>query len=329
MARPLRVTARWFQRGLQGSASRRSALCSSGLGHDAALPTYVVGEDSGSLIRKLEQGGGVAIMKGLPPVPFPEWLREYNRFRDHPELANKKLVRFSQNEEQLARTLGTGLPQQTAEVPADGGDAAEIEQRSIFDVKHDVLQDTTPEYAFFRAQYEELGSILMPMVREELAASAPDSELSQSSLSQSILRHNFYPPQVGSCGAHTDYGLLTVIHVSAAGLQIQRGGSWCSLPHVEGYVAVAGDMMERLTAGAVPAAVHRVVLPEDPDRRAPASGTPSRQSGLFFVQPSQDDIIQPSKVVTQRFAAFGKTSGSYEPLRYGDWHEAKKRRAFQ
>ena len=129
--------------------------------------------------------------------------------------------------------------------------------------------------------------ILLPLLREELRAAAPDSQLAQSTMTTSILHHNLYPSG-GSGGQHTDYGLLAAISANAAGLEVWHGGSWqvVSWDSYFGtdYVAVAGDMMERLTSGAVPATPHRVSLPGS--GAAAGNFQPVRQSGAFFVQPS-------------------------------------------
>jgi isopenicillin N synthase-like dioxygenase len=73
-----------------------------------------------------------------------------------------------------------------------------------------------------------------------------------------------YPPshsEEQGVGAHTDYGLLTILHQDeVGGLQIQYGGRWLDVPPVRGsFVCNVGDMLERLTAGRYTSALHRVV----------------------------------------------------------------------
>ena len=78
-----------------------------------------------------------------------------------------------------------------------------------------------------------------------------------------------YPPQPATalhgqigCGAHTDWGALTVLAQSeAGGLQVQRAdGGWMDIPPLEGgFVINTGDMMPRWTNDRWKSTVHRVV----------------------------------------------------------------------
>ena len=82
-------------------------------------------------------------------------------------------------------------------------------------------------------------------------------------MTASILRRNLYPSS-GSCGEHADYGLMTAIQTNAGGLQVWRRGAWRTVQwrrRGSSYIAIAGDMMDGLTSGAAPAALHRALLP--------------------------------------------------------------------
>jgi isopenicillin N synthase-like dioxygenase len=78
-----------------------------------------------------------------------------------------------------------------------------------------------------------------------------------------------YPPQPASaaqgqigCGAHTDWGALTLLaQDDAGGLQVQaRDGSWLNVPPVPGALVVnIGDLMQRWTNDRWPSTMHRVV----------------------------------------------------------------------
>jgi isopenicillin N synthase-like dioxygenase len=78
-----------------------------------------------------------------------------------------------------------------------------------------------------------------------------------------------YPPQPAplldgqlGCGAHTDWGALTLLaQDDAGGLQVQaRGGGWIDVPPVDGaFVVNIGDLMQRWTNDRWPSTLHRVV----------------------------------------------------------------------
>jgi isopenicillin N synthase-like dioxygenase len=74
-----------------------------------------------------------------------------------------------------------------------------------------------------------------------------------------------YPPAQSSAaegvGAHTDYGLLTILSQDdVGGLQIRYRDGWIDAPPVPGaFVCNIGDMLERLTSGRYTSALHRVV----------------------------------------------------------------------
>ena len=81
-------------------------------------------------------------------------------------------------------------------------------------------------------------------------------------------------------GAHTDYGLLTILSQDdIGGLQIRYEDRWIDVPPVRGsFVCNIGDMLERLTSGRYTSALHRVV------NRTPHS----RLSMPFFFDPRFD-----------------------------------------
>ncbi len=100
-----------------------------------------------------------------------------------------------------------------------------------------------------------------------------------------------YPPQDGSvtartlgCGAHTDYGCLTILAQDAnGGLQVQNAaGDWVAAPPVPGaFVINLGDQMARWTNGVFAATPHRVIN---------LSGR-ERYSIPFFFEPNFHAVI--------------------------------------
>jgi isopenicillin N synthase-like dioxygenase len=69
------------------------------------------------------------------------------------------------------------------------------------------------------------------------------------------------PGQIG-CGAHTDWGALTLLaQDDAGGLQVQTpGGAWLDIKPTPGALVVnAGDMMQRWTNDRWPSTLHRVI----------------------------------------------------------------------
>ena len=86
-------------------------------------------------------------------------------------------------------------------------------------------------------------------------------------------------------GAHTDYGLLTLLKQdSIGGLQVRNGERWIDVPDVaNSFVCNVGDMLERLTQGRYLSALHRVRNDSDRDRLSMA---------LFF-DPGFDALLVP------------------------------------
>ena len=76
--------------------------------------------------------------------------------------------------------------------------AAAVERRTIFDVKSPVLQDDREAFSFFRDQYRCFADIILPLVKAELFAVMPRSDMTGG-----ILRQNRYPGG-GNCGEYTD-----------------------------------------------------------------------------------------------------------------------------
>jgi len=114
----------------------------------------------------------------------------------------------------------------------------------------------------------------------------------------SILRLLHYPPvspdaQGVRAGAHEDINVITcLLGADEGGLQLQRrDGTWIDIaPPVGALVVNVGDMLQRLTAGALPSTTHRVVNPPPERRRHP------RYSYPFFLHFAPDFLIDPAAI---------------------------------
>lgn len=123
-----------------------------------------------------------------------------------------------------------------------------------------------------------------------------DYFISRTRKPMATLRLLHYPPQdvkddqahdlkIG-CGAHTDYGLCTILNQDAVGgLQVQNSQhEWIDVPYVKNsFVINIGDMMSRWTGGQYASTVHRVVYRSHSDR----------YSIPFFLNPDVGTIIEP------------------------------------
>ena len=80
-----------------------------------------------------------------------------------------------------------------------------------------------------------------------------------------------------SCGAHTDYGWLTLILADEPGLQVWTGADWAEVPpQPNAFLVNAGDMLDLFSRGRMRATPHRVMSVRD------------RVSVPFFLHPNFD-----------------------------------------
>ena len=104
-----------------------------------------------------------------------------------------------------------------------------------------------------------------------------------------LFRIFHYPPlrdeREWSVGAHTDYGLVTLLRQDdTGGLEIEVDGSWLAAPPVpDSFVVNLGDMLERMTGGRYRSTPHRVRNASDRDR----------MSFPLFLDPGWDVDVRP------------------------------------
>jgi isopenicillin N synthase-like dioxygenase len=135
-------------------------------------------------------------------------------------------------------------------------------------------------------------------------------------------RINYYPRQDNPpaeghlrAGAHTDYGMLTILSgESAPGLQVlTRSGNWVDVPTDKyRFVCNIGDLLMRWTNDRWVSNSHRVLNP--PREMAQAS---SRMSIAFFHHPNYDAKIECIP------GCAGDAPPRYEPVLSGDFRDYK------
>ncbi len=182
--------------------------------------------------------------------------------------------------------------------------------------------------AAWRAYYlvmQDLSVRIMRLLADALGV-APRFLSGMTAEPTDFLRVINYPPQLTPAapgqlraGAHTDFGLLTILAADdvPGGLEVCcRDGSWRSVPHVPGTFTInIGDLMSYWTYGAWVSAVHRVA---NPDRKV--AGTARRQSVVFFHNPNLDTVVDP----LASFRPAGLPASA--PVRAGDWLRSKTAR---
>jgi isopenicillin N synthase-like dioxygenase len=87
-------------------------------------------------------------------------------------------------------------------------------------------------------------------------------------------------------GAHTDYGLITLLwQDDVGGLEVQRDSGWLSVPPLPGtFVINVGDLLARWSNDRFASTNHRVV----------SNGDNDRYSMAVFLDPSFDTVVDPS-----------------------------------
>ena len=230
------------------------------------------------------------------------------------------LMHFAFGEEALAATLG---------------DAAIPDLKEALDYGPGFFGDPWPpdppdlELAW-RAYYEAMSG-LAAILRSIFAAALglePDYFEDRFRGHLSSLRVVDYPepsapPAPGQlrAGAHSDYGVLTILRTEVApgGLQVRtRDGRWSDVPHIPGaFVVNIGDAMMRWTNDRWISTQHRVANP------SPVAGRSTRrQSIAYFHNLPRDTVIE----CLPPFREAG-VAPKYPPITYGDYAKLRYRQA--
>ncbi|KAJ8770782.1 hypothetical protein K2173_021429 [Erythroxylum novogranatense] len=102
------------------------------------------------------------------------------------------------------------------------------------------------------------------------------------------------------CGAHTDYGLLTLVNQDAdiTALQVRNlSGEWISAPPIPGtFVCNIGDMLKIFSNGLYDSTLHRVI-----------NNSPKyRVCVAYFYETNYDAAVEPLDICKQKTGGIGK-----------------------
>ena len=205
----------------------------------------------------------------------------------------------------LARTLGQETPPDLREqffvgpLTSRAGPAAGTPGAAVF-YSENIWPDHPPAYReVFTEFYQKMEALAARLMRVFANALA----LPEAFFDDKIDNHfntcpsNHYPVVDGDplpgqirCGAHTDFGSLTILAFNDApgGLQVlMPNGSWLDMSAEPGQLVVnLGDMMQRWTNDRWKSTVHRVVNPPVELR-----GKSRRQTIGYFLHPNYDAKI--------------------------------------
>eukprot|EP00250_Pteridium_aquilinum_P004809 c15008_g1_i1 orf=110-1114(+) len=124
-------------------------------------------------------------------------------------------------------------------------------------------------------------------------------------------------PEELSCGAHTDYGLVTLVNQDAepCALQVKNQlGDWIWAPPIPGtFVVNIGDMLKIFTNGLYQPTLHRVIN----------NNAQYRVSVPFFLEPNFDAVVEPFEFCRHGTQTVIDSCTGTKPVIYGE-HLVKK-----
>ncbi|MGH8236807.1 MAG: isopenicillin N synthase family dioxygenase [Steroidobacteraceae bacterium] len=142
----------------------------------------------------------------------------------------------------------------------------------------------------YMSALESVGQQLLSLMAEGLHLQADYFQRHFTADPTVLFRIFRYPPDEAAragwgVGAHTDYGLLTLLGQDAVGgLQVLNRDRWLDVPPLAGsLVCNVGDMLERLTNGRYLSALHR----------AKNLSARERLSLVLFLDPAFDAKLEP------------------------------------
>jgi isopenicillin N synthase-like dioxygenase len=192
--------------------------------------------------------------------------------------------------------------------PGDGapGSVKTLQGPNLWPMQPDALKSVYLEYI---ERVKKVGEALVHAMGVALDLAPPSTDTDKSQEDSNIFVRNCdasfwvmrmigYPPLTTphtpgtdisqfSCGAHTDYGCVTLLHTDTTpgALQVQlKDGTWLPADPIPGaFVVNIGDMIERWTNGLWKSTMHRVIH----------RGNKYRVSVPFFYEPNFEAMVKP------------------------------------
>jgi isopenicillin N synthase-like dioxygenase len=198
--------------------------------------------------------------------------------------------------------------------PGDGGPGS-VKSLQGVNLWPEQPKELKPVYTDYIEQVKQVGEALVHAMGVALDLGPPTKDATKSAEDEGIFVRNCnesfwvmrmigYPPlttphtpgndiEQFSCGAHTDYGCVTLLLTdpTPGALQVQlKDGTWLNADPIPGaFVVNIGDMIERWTNGLWKSTMHRVIH----------RGQQYRISVPFFYEPNFDAMVRPLEKCVQ------------------------------
>ncbi|XP_016438061.2 homoarginine-6-hydroxylase 2-ODD-C23.1-like [Nicotiana tabacum] len=168
---------------------------------------------------------------------------------------------------------------------------------------------------FYINQCTDISRNILRGISLALAGSAKEIESKISKDPFWVLRTIGYPPSPSSdgqdnarstigCGAHTDYGLLTLLNQDDDILALEvknKSGEWIPASPIKGtFICNVGDMLKILSNGLYESTLHRVIN----------SSGKYRVCVAYFYEPNFDAEVEPLDVCVQNMGGIKKFEGA-------------------